>query len=162
MPRFKKKPQFENPDAPLLHEDHPRPRTRREFIQQGFLTGGAMAATGSWLSLFANPNEALAAVSPDLDALAGSLAAAQRAVGQRTGQRVEVGCHRRVGFVRVAEQAQPAAGCRHRATGEKALLDELAPRPGTRVILVQQRSVGIVELGLLLESGHESVLIVRS
>ncbi len=74
MPRFKKQSQDHNPDAPLLHEDHPRPRTRREFIQQGFLTGGAMAATGSWLSLFANPNEALAAVSPDLDALAGSLA----------------------------------------------------------------------------------------
>ncbi len=74
MPRFKKQPQFDNPDAPLLHEDHPRPKTRREFIQQGFLTGGAMTLTGSWLSLFSKPNEAYAAVAPDLDALADSLA----------------------------------------------------------------------------------------
>ncbi len=72
MPRFKKK-QLDHPDAPLLHEDHPRPVTRRQFIQQGFLTGGATVMSGGVLSLFTNPNEAYAAIAPDLDALAGSL-----------------------------------------------------------------------------------------
>ncbi len=57
-------------DTPLRHEDHPRPVTRREFIKQGFMTGSASILTGGVFSLFANPNEALAVVSPDLDALA--------------------------------------------------------------------------------------------
>ena len=73
MPRFKKK-QIEHPDAPLLHEDHGRPVTRRQAIQQGFIAGGATLLTGGMLSLFTNPNDAYAAVAPDLDALAGSLA----------------------------------------------------------------------------------------
>ena len=73
MPRFKKQ-QSNHPDAPLLHEDHPRPVTRREFIRQGFLTGGATVMSGGLLSVFANPNNAFADVAPDLTALAGSLA----------------------------------------------------------------------------------------
>jgi hypothetical protein len=32
---------------PLYHLDHPRPRTRREFLGQGFLTGAAMVASPS-------------------------------------------------------------------------------------------------------------------
>ena len=58
------------PDTPLRHEDHPRPVTRREFVKQGFMTGSATVLSGGVFSLFANPNEAMAAVSADLDALA--------------------------------------------------------------------------------------------
>ena len=58
------------PDAPLRHQDHPRPVSRREFIQQGFIGGSATLLSGGVFSLFANPNAAYAAVSSDLDALA--------------------------------------------------------------------------------------------
>ena len=56
-------------DAPQRHGDHPRPVTRRQFVSQGFLTGAAYATSGGILSLFANPREALAALSPDLEGL---------------------------------------------------------------------------------------------
>ncbi len=36
-----------NYDDPLLHADHPRPRTRREFLSQGFILGGAGALFGT-------------------------------------------------------------------------------------------------------------------
>lgn len=58
------------PDAPLRHVSHPRPITRREFISQGFIGGSATLLSGGIFSLFANPNAAMAAVAPDLDALA--------------------------------------------------------------------------------------------
>ena len=58
---------------PLLHLDHPRPVTRREFIRQGFLSGSAVALTGGVFSLFADPRAAMAAISPDLDVLAGGM-----------------------------------------------------------------------------------------
>ncbi len=63
------------PDTPLRHEDHPRPVTRREFVKQGFLTGSATVLSGGIFSLFANPNAAMAAVAPDLQALADSIPA---------------------------------------------------------------------------------------
>ncbi|MDH3545839.1 MAG: general secretion pathway protein GspF, partial [Gammaproteobacteria bacterium] len=59
-------------DAPQLHGDHPRPVTRRQFVAQGFMTGAAYATAGGILSLFSNPREAMAALSPDLDALLSS------------------------------------------------------------------------------------------
>ncbi|MCU7844616.1 MAG: general secretion pathway protein GspF [Candidatus Thiodiazotropha sp. (ex Monitilora ramsayi)] len=58
-----------SPDAPLLHADHPRPMTRRDFIRQGLMKGMATVAAPSLFSLFANPREAYAALSPDLQAL---------------------------------------------------------------------------------------------
>ena len=51
MARRKTRNYFE----PQRHPDHPRPVTRRQLIQQGFLTGGATIATGSIMSLFASP-----------------------------------------------------------------------------------------------------------
>lgn len=51
MARRKTRNYFE----PQRHPDHPRPVTRRQLLQQGFLTGGATIATGSIMSLFANP-----------------------------------------------------------------------------------------------------------
>ena len=56
-------------DAPQYHADHPRPVTRRQFVAQGFLSGGAMTVGGGFLSLFANPRQALAELSPDLSGL---------------------------------------------------------------------------------------------
>jgi hypothetical protein len=54
-----------HPDAPLLHLNHPRPVTRRDFLRQGFLSGMGMTIGGSVLSLFAHPRHALAD-NPDL------------------------------------------------------------------------------------------------
>src|SRR5690606_41603169 len=53
-----------HPDAPLLHADHARPRTRREFIAQGLTLGGGAVLANSALGLF--PNAAHAALSGDL------------------------------------------------------------------------------------------------
>lgn len=54
------------PDDPLLHPDHPRPVSRRDFIRQGIITGGATLATGGIFSLFANPRDAYAELSGDI------------------------------------------------------------------------------------------------
>lgn len=53
-------------DQPLLHSDHARPKTRREFIAQGFMTGAATLCGASIFSLFANPRQAAAELSQDL------------------------------------------------------------------------------------------------
>ena len=55
--------------APQRHPDHPRPITRRQLISQGFMTGAATVAGGGVFSLFANPRAAMAALSPDLQAI---------------------------------------------------------------------------------------------
>src|SRR5690606_21671532 len=55
-----------HPDAPLLHPDHARPRTRREFIAQGLALGGGAVLANSALGLFSNA--AHAALSGDLTA----------------------------------------------------------------------------------------------
>lgn len=60
------------PDEPLQLTDHSRPRTRREFIAQGFLGGAATIMGGSVLSLFANPRAAYAALSSDIATLRNS------------------------------------------------------------------------------------------
>jgi hypothetical protein len=54
------------------HESHRRPITRRDFIAQGFLTGGATLLGGSILSLFSNPRAAYAALAQDLTPLTGA------------------------------------------------------------------------------------------
>src|SRR5450755_955725 len=45
---------------PLRHQDHPRPKTRREFLAQSFLTGGASVIMPSIFTLLANPRVAQA------------------------------------------------------------------------------------------------------
>lgn len=57
------------PDEPLFHADHARPRTRRQFLQQGFIGGSGLVVGGGVFSLFANPREAHAALSSDIQAL---------------------------------------------------------------------------------------------
>ncbi|RMF98100.1 MAG: general secretion pathway protein GspF [Gammaproteobacteria bacterium] len=65
MARRKQRNYFE----PQRHPDHPRPITRRQLIAQGFLTGAATVTAGGIFSLFANPRAAMAALSPDLQAI---------------------------------------------------------------------------------------------
>jgi hypothetical protein len=63
-----KKQKTIDPDAPLLHADHPRPVTRRDFIRQGFIGGGAMVAGNSLLNLLLCPEQAHA-LSADVQAM---------------------------------------------------------------------------------------------
>jgi hypothetical protein len=52
---------------PLRHPDHSRPRTRREFVAQGFLTGAATAVGPTLLGLLGNPRFARATgLDPDI------------------------------------------------------------------------------------------------
>ena len=62
-----------HPDAPLLHQDHPRPVTRRDFLRQGFISGTGVVAGGSIFNLLAGSRAAQAAISTDLQTLAGNL-----------------------------------------------------------------------------------------
>ncbi len=57
-------------NEPLLHADHPRPITRRDFIAQGFCAGLGSVVGGSVLSLFANPRKAHALSQDLIDAMA--------------------------------------------------------------------------------------------
>jgi len=58
-------------NAPLKHDDHGRPKTRREFISQGFMTGTATVFGSSIFSLFGKPGSALADLSYDAGTLNG-------------------------------------------------------------------------------------------
>ncbi len=64
----KKKNRTLHPDEPLLHPDHPRPVTRREFISQGFATGAGAVLAPSMLGMLAGTREAHG-LSNDLEAL---------------------------------------------------------------------------------------------
>ncbi len=66
-------PRTLRPDEPIRHEAaHKRPVTRRDFLAQGFGTGLASIAAPTVFSLFANPRAAMAALSPDIEALKAS------------------------------------------------------------------------------------------
>jgi hypothetical protein len=60
----KKPPKGLGLNEPLRHPDHPRPRTRREFVAQGFLTGAATVVGPTLLGLLADPRMAKAALDP--------------------------------------------------------------------------------------------------
>ncbi|WP_342806908.1 hypothetical protein [Alteromonas sp. M12] len=79
-----KKTKFDNlsTDAPLLHDDHAKPVTRREFISQGFTAGLGSVMAGSVFSMFANPKKANAALSSDLEALKASCGIATQGAGK--------------------------------------------------------------------------------
>jgi hypothetical protein len=71
-----------NADAPLFHSDHSKPITRRDFIAQGFKTGAGVVVGGSMLSMFANPNNAMAGLSSDLEALKAGCGIASQGAGK--------------------------------------------------------------------------------
>ncbi|MCB1646126.1 MAG: hypothetical protein KDI36_11770 [Pseudomonadales bacterium] len=57
------------PEQPFRHRDHARPRTRREFIAQGFLGGLGAVMGGPALSLLSRPASALDIAPPPLCAV---------------------------------------------------------------------------------------------
>ena len=67
---IKKPPKGLGLNEPLRHADHSKPRTRREFVAQGFLTGAATVVGPSLLGLMADPRIARAAsgLDPDIQA----------------------------------------------------------------------------------------------
>ncbi|AOY87348.1 general secretion pathway protein GspF [Marinobacter salinus] len=67
---------------PLRHSDHGKPRTRREFIAQGFQMGAATVYGASVFSLFGNPRSASAALSADLNTLKESCGIAVQGAGK--------------------------------------------------------------------------------
>lgn len=67
-----------NYDDPLLHPDHPRPRTRREFLGQGFIMGGAGLLGTSTLTI-GNKAQAL---SPDVAAMVANCGIATQGAGK--------------------------------------------------------------------------------
>ncbi|MEL7451341.1 MAG: hypothetical protein AAFN78_19160 [Pseudomonadota bacterium] len=69
-------------DEPLCHPDHPRPVTRREFLSQGFIAGAGLTIAPTLFSLFASPQAARAALSPDLEALRASCGIAVQGAGK--------------------------------------------------------------------------------
>jgi hypothetical protein len=68
VPKFRKIPKGLGRGEPLRHQDHPRPTTRRQFISQGFMAGGASVVLPSLASLLLNPRiaNATSGLAPDL------------------------------------------------------------------------------------------------
>ena len=79
---MRRKRRFFGLNEPLPHPDHRRPVTRRDFIAQGFVRGGAMVLGPTIFGLFANPRAARAALSPDLEALRQSCGIAVQGAGK--------------------------------------------------------------------------------
>ena len=71
----KKPPRSHALGEPLLHENHARPRTRRDFIAAGLLSGPAVVMAPAWVGALLKANRANAGgLDPDITAL---LAASQ-------------------------------------------------------------------------------------
>ncbi len=77
-----KKRRMRQPDEPVLHPDHPRPVTRRQFIAANMMAGPALLAGGGVMSLFANPRQAYATLSSDLQALKSACGFATQGAGK--------------------------------------------------------------------------------
>ncbi|HEU4627216.1 MAG TPA: hypothetical protein VFS52_20815 [Steroidobacteraceae bacterium] len=69
----KKLPRAHGLNEPILHADHRRPVTRRDFIASGLLTGPAVVAAGSLLALLAKSPLARAELSQHMKDLKGPL-----------------------------------------------------------------------------------------
>lgn len=74
-----RRPRKRNYDDPMFHADHSRPRTRREFLAQGFLMGTGMVLGGTSVLL---PNNARATLSADLLPLVSSCGIATQGAGK--------------------------------------------------------------------------------
>jgi hypothetical protein len=55
-------------NEPFRHQDHPRPRTRREFLAQGFITGAATVIAPTLAGMLAYPRAARATLAGDIQA----------------------------------------------------------------------------------------------
>lgn len=66
-------------DDPILHADHRRPRTRREFLAQGFIAGSGAVLGGGAVSVGRNAH---AALSPDLLPLVSQCGIATQGAGK--------------------------------------------------------------------------------
>jgi hypothetical protein len=53
-----KPPRPHGPNEPFLHENHPRPITRRQLLGAGFLTGPAIVMAPAWLGSLLKPSSA--------------------------------------------------------------------------------------------------------
>jgi hypothetical protein len=53
-------------NEPLRHQDHSRPRTRREFVAQSFMTGAATVVGPSLAGMLLYPKAANASLAPDI------------------------------------------------------------------------------------------------
>lgn len=62
---MRKFPRVPGSNEPYRHQDHPRPRTRREFLAQGFITGTATLLAPAMFSLLA-PRKAHATLAADI------------------------------------------------------------------------------------------------
>jgi len=93
---------------PLLHTDHAAPKTRRDFLRQGFISGTGSVLGGSIFSLFANPQAAIAAVSSDLLGLADDIrpneanASDVCKIGEVTGSKIPFICFDLAGGANIA------------------------------------------------------------
>src|SRR5436190_367595 len=65
----KKPPRSHAPGEPILHDNHPLPVTRRDFVAAGFLSGPAMVIGPAWLGALLTASRADAALSADIQAL---------------------------------------------------------------------------------------------
>ncbi len=67
----KKLPRAHGLDEPILHDDHPRPVTRRDFVASGLITGPAVVAATGLLGMLARSRNAQAAssMSPQMQTL---------------------------------------------------------------------------------------------
>jgi hypothetical protein len=54
--------------GPYRHQDHPRPRTRREFLAQGFISGAATVIAPTLAGMLAYPRAARATLAADIQA----------------------------------------------------------------------------------------------
>jgi hypothetical protein len=61
-----KKSKVRGLNEPFLHQDHPRPRTRREFLAQGFLTGAGTVIAPTLAGMLAYPRSARATLASDI------------------------------------------------------------------------------------------------
>jgi len=69
---LKKSPRTLGLDEPIRHESHAAPRTRRDFIAQGLITGPAVVTAGTLLTALLG-RKANAAMSPPLETYASSI-----------------------------------------------------------------------------------------
>lgn len=75
-----RRPRKRNYDDPIRHPDHRRPRTRREFLAQGFIMGTGTVLGGAMISL--GPGRAHASLSPELLPLIANCGIATQGAGK--------------------------------------------------------------------------------